>query len=91
MTKEVPDIVNSILDHGGPLQAQAPSNHIHISRQAHGLEHFRPKHAAVAHLYPLAQLLRVSAGNQTSVCNRAAAHSTSQQAATLALLMLKLM
>lgn len=64
VSKEVTDVVDAVQDHGGSLQGQAPGDHVDVSRQAHGLQHLRPEHAAVAHLHPLAQLLRVPAVNR---------------------------
>ena len=34
MTEEVPDVFYLVLDHGGPLQAEAPGDHAHVLGQA---------------------------------------------------------
>ena len=52
---QVPDVVDAILDHGGPLKAETPSNHIDIFREAHGQKHLGSEHARVSYLYPLGQ------------------------------------
>ena len=46
-----------LLDHRRPLQTQAPPVNPHALRKAHGLQHLRPKHAAVPDFHPLVQPL----------------------------------
>ncbi len=70
--KQVNSQDSLVQDHGWPLQAQAPGDDIHALRQAHGPQHFGAEHAAVAHLDPLAQLLRVAAGEGVGQDRRSA-------------------
>jgi hypothetical protein len=40
-------------DHRWAFEADAPSVHMHVLRETHGLEHLGAEHTAVAHLDPL--------------------------------------
>ena len=61
VAKQVTNVVNAVQDHGGPLQPEAPCDDVHILGEAHRPQHLRAEHATVAHLYPLLQLLGVTA------------------------------
>ena len=56
MAEQVADVGNAVLDHGGPLEAEPPGNDPHSGRQAHGRQHFRAEHPAVADFRPLAEV-----------------------------------
>ncbi len=49
-----------------PFKAEAPSNDRDVFREAHGSQHLGPEHAAVAHLHPLPQLIRVAATSHSN-------------------------
>jgi hypothetical protein len=58
------------LDHGRPLQAQAPPIHPHVFWQPHRLQHLRPEHTAVTNLNPLIQARMEPEDLQTWLCVR---------------------
>ena len=49
------DIECYVPDHRRSFERNTPSVHVHVLREAHGLEHLRTEHAAVPHLDPLVQ------------------------------------
>ena len=51
--KQLPDILDAVLDHRRPLQRQAPGEDAHIWRQAHGQEHLGAEDSRVADFCPL--------------------------------------
>ena len=53
MPQQLPDIVDLVLDHGRPLQAETKPADAQVLGHAHGCQHLRPEHAAVANLNPL--------------------------------------
>ena len=56
MPKQIPNIINPILDHPGPFQLQSPGNHQYILGQSHRREHFRSEHSQVPNLCPFLQV-----------------------------------
>ena len=60
VTHKVPDVVNPVLDHGRPLQAEPPGDHIDVLGEAHGQQHLGPEHPGVPDLDPLAQTLVIA-------------------------------
>ena len=41
-----------VLNHGGSFEREAPGNHPDVFGKAHGTQHFRSEHPAVAYLRP---------------------------------------
>ena len=58
--EEVPDVLDPVLDHRGPLEAEAPSDHSDIGGETHGGKHLGPEHAGVSNLGPLLEVGVVS-------------------------------
>lgn len=57
--KEVPDVVDAVELHRGPLERKSPCDSGHIRGQTHGPKHLRSEDAAVAYLDPLVKTLDV--------------------------------
>ena len=53
--QQLPDIIDLVLYHRRPLQAQTEAAHPQVLGHAHGRQHLRPKHAAIPDLDPLLQ------------------------------------
>lgn len=60
MAEQLANVGNLVLDHGGTLQTQTPAEDAHVLGQAHGFQHLRTEHAAVANLDQLAEALVVA-------------------------------
>lgn len=58
--KEISNVLNAILDHGGTLQREAPSNYPHIWWQSHRHQHFRTENTRVSNLCPLLQVRMIA-------------------------------
>lgn len=79
--EQVADVLDAVLDHGRPLQRQAPRNDAHAVRQAHRPQHLWPEDARVADFCPLLEVwvvaedlhgglrVRVEGGLEAQVCD----------------------
>ena len=52
---QVPYIVQTVFNHGGPLQRQPPRYHVDVVRQPHGEEHLWTENTGVADFYPFTE------------------------------------
>ncbi len=66
VAEQISDVVDTVQDHGWPFEAQAPCDYVHILWKPHWAQHLWSEHAAVAHLNPFLQLLRVTAEHTPS-------------------------
>lgn len=60
MAKQLTNVGDAVLDHGGTLQTQTPAKDAHVLGKTHGLEHLRAEHATVANLDQFVQALVVA-------------------------------
>jgi hypothetical protein len=57
VAQQFADVGDAVFDHSGAFEGEAPAVDAHVLREAHGLQHFGPEHAAVADFYDFVEAL----------------------------------
>mmetsp|Transcript_12918 Transcript_12918/g.28814 ORF Transcript_12918/g.28814 Transcript_12918/m.28814 type:complete len:337 (+) Transcript_12918:133-1143(+) len=68
VSKEITNVVDTVLDHGGTLQRQPPCDHPDVLWQAHRSQHLGTEHTGVSDLCPFLQVGVVSENLHGGFC-----------------------